>query len=87
MTMYEFEDSGNRVSLEEMMQDVADILPYDDEDSQSVTAFAIWLNNTFTAWDVAGMSMECLIKLWVGDLACKDPDELYANTGYREVRA
>ena len=82
---WRFEDDDRTVTFEEMVEDVAFAVEHDDPDGNTVVAFAVWLNETYTAWDVLGVSTGFLIRLWVECLALTDPDALYACTGYREV--
>lgn len=82
---YRFEDDDRTVTFDEMVEDVTFAVEHDDPDGNTVVGFAIWLNDTYTAWDVLGVSTEFLIRLWAEYLALTDPDELYASTGYREV--
>ena len=84
---YRFEDDDRTVTFDEMVDDVTFAVngANDDPDGSTVVAFAVWLNETYTAWDVLGVSTGFLIRLWVECLALTDPDALYACTGYREV--
>ena len=82
---YRFEDDDRTVTFDEMVDDVTFAVEHDDYDGNTVVGFAIWLNDTYTAWNVLGVSTEVFVRRWVECLALTDPDELYASTGFREV--
>lgn len=85
MRMYEYENTGNRVSLEDMKLEVS-TRPNLGWDDDMTTEFAVWLNDTFTPWDVFDAPYAAMfVEQWVQHLAETDPEMLYECTGYREV--
>lgn len=87
MTMYEYENTGNRVSLEDMKLEVATRPGY-EWNRDGMEEFAAWLNSHHTAWEVfSTKGPEMFIEQWVQHLVETDPEMLYECTGYREARA
>lgn len=85
--MFRFEDGERLRTLEEMVDDVAFAVRNGDPDGSTVVGFANWVNDVFTAYDVIDTGLDELVGYWLRDLIDRDPDELYACTGYREVHA
>lgn len=82
---FRFEDDERLRTLQEMADDVAFAVKHDDADGNTVVGFANWVNDVFTAYDVIGADLDDLVGFWVCDMVDKDPDALYACTGFREV--
>lgn len=83
--LFRFEDDERLRTLQEMADDVAFAVKHDDADGNTVVGFANWVNDVFTAYDVIGADLDDLVGFWVCDMVDKDPDALYACTGFREV--
>lgn len=85
--LFRFEDDERLCTLEDMTDDVAFAVRHDDPDGSTVVGFAEWVNDVFTAYDVIDVGLDELVGYWVRDMVDKDPDALYACTGFREVNA
>lgn len=84
--MFRFEDEGRLRTLEEMTDDVAFAVRNGDPDGSTVVGFANWVNDVFTAYDVIDVGLDRLVGYWLRDLIDRDPDGLYACTGFREAK-
>lgn len=85
MRMYEYENTGNRVSLEDMSLEVSTRPDY-EWSKDGMAEFAGWLVSQHTAWEVFRAEHPGMfIEQWVQHLAETDPELLYECTGYREV--